>query len=305
MSMTNAAESPQSARLRIAGAMLSDVGRVRTLNEDSVAFVVPAGDATTDDKDSLLLVADGMGGHAAGEVASALASEVVRRVFFSLKGEAPDLLRNAFDAANEAILDYGQQNPESAGLGTTCTALAVRGGQIWLAHVGDSRAYLLRGGALTQLSQDQTLVAKMVRDGDMTADEARISIHSNIILQALGTKPDVEPEIWTEGLPIAPGDAVILCTDGLHGLVSDEVIAEIAGRLAPGDACAALIQKALDAGGHDNVSVGVFRLSSTGEVPDARKSTETRQIKAFDAPTGETDDLSRATRRLPVFARQP
>jgi protein phosphatase len=303
--MTNAADSPQSARLRIAGAMLSDVGRVRTLNEDAVAFVVPADDSTTDDKDSLLLVADGMGGHAAGEVASALASEVVRRVFFSLTGEAPDLLRNAFDAANEAILDYGQQHPESAGLGTTCTALAVRGGRIWLAHVGDSRAYLLRDGTLTQLSQDQTLVAKMVRDGDMTAEEARISIHSNIILQALGTKPDVEPEIWTEGLPIAPGDAIILCTDGLHGLVSDEDIAEITGRLAPGDACAALIQKALDAGGHDNVSVGVFRLSSAGETLRDRTSTDTRQIKAFDAPTGDTDDVSRATRRLPAFARQP
>jgi PPM family protein phosphatase len=305
MSAPETAKTTPKTRLRLAGAMLSDVGRVRSLNEDAVAFVVPSTDETTDDKDSLLLVADGMGGHAAGEVASALATEVVRRVYFTLKGAPADLLRTAFVAANEAIQDYSRQNPECSGLGTTCTALAVRGDKAWIAHVGDSRAYLLRADVLTQLSEDQTLVGKMVREGEMTAEEAKISIHSNIILQALGTKPDIEPEIWSEGMTIAPGDAVILCTDGLHGLVSDEAIAEIVGRLAPLDACNALIQKALDAGGHDNISVGVFRVIEATLEPASRQGKETRRMPAFGAGTVTNDDIDGATRRLSAIARQP
>ena len=305
MSAPETVKTTPPTRLRLAGAMLSDVGCVRSLNEDAVAFVVPSSEETTNDKDSLLLVADGMGGHAAGEVASALAAEVVRRVYFTLKGPPPDLLRRAFGAANEAIQDHSRQNPECSGLGTTCTALAVRGDKAWIAHVGDSRAYLLRADVLTQLSEDQTLVAKMVREGAMTAEEAKISVHSNIILQALGTRPDIEPEIWSEGMTIAPGDAIILCTDGLHGLVSDQAIAEIAGRLAPLDACNALIQRALEAGGHDNISVGVFRVIEATLEPVSRQGKDTRRMPAFGADTVTNDDIDGATRRLSAIARQP
>ncbi len=294
--MTVAAQQPVTAAgLRYVGAMLSDVGRVRQLNEDAVAFVVPPEGGSADARTGLMLVADGMGGHSAGEVASAIAAEVVRRCVFELEGGAADVLATAFTAANQAIFDYGTSHPECAGMGTTCTALAIRDDSIFLAHVGDSRAYLLRGGALRQLSEDQTLVAKMVREGAMTAEEAKTSEHSNVILQALGTSPQIAPELWREGVALAPGDTLIVSSDGLHGLVEDDVIAEIAGRMAPAEACQELVRRALDAGGHDNVSVGVFRAFAAA-TDAAAPDNDTRRIPAMDT--------ARATRQLPAFERQ-
>src|SRR5262249_5219464 len=250
----------QPIGLRLDGAMLTDVGAVRPHNEDAVAFVVPAPSATGSGQDSLALVADGMGGHAAGEVASALAAEVIRRVFYERKGDPREALAAAFAAANKAVFDYAQSHPECAGMGTTCTALAVRGDTAWLAHVGDSRAYLLRGTKLTQLSEDHTLVAKMVREGVLTEEEARQGEHQNLILQALGTGEKIEPDVWSEGLPLAASDILILCSDGLYNLVADDKIADLAGRLPPLEACRSLIQSAIAAGGDDNISVGVFRV---------------------------------------------
>jgi protein phosphatase len=249
-----------------------------------------------------LLVADGMGGHSAGEVASALAAEVVRRCFFELNGAVSDILWTAFATANKAIFDYGQGHPECAGMGTTCTALAIRSDKIWLGHVGDSRAYLLRGGELRQLSEDQTLVAKMVREGTMTPAEAKTSEHNNIILQALGTAPEVNPDIWDDGLPLSAGDTLVLCTDGLHGLVDDVAIAEVAGRYSPAEACQELIRQALQAGGHDNVSVGIFRAMAPPE-PSSRAARDTRRIPAMeDGADGGSAD--RSTRQISAFESQ-
>ncbi|MGJ0512731.1 PP2C family protein-serine/threonine phosphatase [Methylocystis sp.] len=245
-----------AAPLRIAGAIRTDVGCVRQLNEDSVAFIASAG---RDDRDygALALVADGMGGNAAGEVASALALEVVRRVYYSLDKIPSEALRAAFDAANRAIFDYAAKHPDCAGMGTTCTALGVRDSLLWLAHVGDSRAYLMRDGRLTQLSDDQTLHAQLVRDGVMSPEDAGKGAGSNVILQALGTRLDVEPTIW-EGLPLRQGDIVVLCSDGLTNLVSDARIAEAVSKNPPPVACRLLIDAARRGGGHDNISVGVF-----------------------------------------------
>ena len=161
-----------SAGMEIVGAMRTDTGLVRSLNEDSVAWVTPHDDDVAANRGSLALVADGMGGHAAGEVASALAADVVRRLYYDLDGPIPQVLASAFAAANRAIIDYAQEHPECRGMGTTCTVLAFRDRQAWLAHIGDSRAYLLRDRHLVQLSEDQTLVAKLVNDGAMTQAEA-------------------------------------------------------------------------------------------------------------------------------------
>jgi PPM family protein phosphatase len=303
VTLSRGASVPEGATvgLCLVGAMLSDVGLARSLNEDSVAFVVPPDSQDAKDRNGLVLVADGMGGHAAGEVASRLAVEIVRRCLFELQGDVAETLAVAFSAANKAIFDYGQAHPECAGMGTTCTALVVQSGRMWLGHVGDSRAYLLRGSKLKQLSEDQTLVAKMVRDGVMTPEEAKISEHSNIILQALGTAPDVCPDIWSDGIALLPGDTMIVCSDGLHGLVEDEVIADIAGRLAPQEACQELLQRALQAGGHDNVSVGVFR--AIASAPERTSVTDTRRIPAMNSPDGG-GSAERATRQLSAFERQ-
>jgi serine/threonine protein phosphatase PrpC len=263
------------AGMEIIGAMRTDTGLVRTLNEDSVAWVTPHDDDAN--RGSLALVADGMGGHAAGEVASALAADVVRRLYYDLDGPIPQVLANAFAAANRAIIEYAQEHPECRGMGTTCTVLAFRDSQAWLAHIGDSRAYLLRDRHLTQLSEDQTLVAKLVSEGTITQAEADQSPMHNVILQALGTTANIKPMIGAKGLPLHSGDVLILCSDGVSNLVPDGKIAELASRLPPQEACDALIEAALAAGGHDNASLGVFSVTA-GAAPKRVEPT-TRRIK--------------------------
>jgi serine/threonine protein phosphatase PrpC len=282
--------------LRLDGAMVTNVGCVRTHNEDRVRFVLAPESAP--DSDNFLLVADGMGGHAAGDFASELADEVVRRVFFDQTGPIPNRLATAFMAANRAIFDHARAHPECAGMGTTCTAVAVREGAAWFAHVGDSRAYLLRGSTLTQLTEDQTLVRKLVKDGVMTEEEARVSESSNVLLQALGTAPEVKPEI-SQAISLSEGDVLILCTDGLHGLVRDETIGAIASQEAPDEACQALVRAALAAGGHDNVSVGVFRVMQGASVsPAPSDGSSTRRIRTQSA----TREVSaNATRLVSAF----
>jgi protein phosphatase len=263
------------AGMEIIGAMRTDTGLVRTLNEDSVAWVTPHDDDVN--RGSLALVADGMGGHAAGEVASALAADVVRRLYYDLDGPIPQVLASAFAAANRAIIEYAQEHPECRGMGTTCTVLAFRDSQAWLAHIGDSRAYLLRDRHLIQLSEDQTLVAKLVSEGTITQAEADHSPMHNVILQALGTTANIKPMIGAKGLPLQSGDVLILCSDGVSNMVPDGKIAEVASRLPPQEACDALIEAALAAGGHDNASLGVFSVT-TGATPKRVEPT-TRRIK--------------------------
>jgi PPM family protein phosphatase len=259
--------------LRPHGAMRTDTGMVRSLNEDSVAFVAPPPGDPAAARGSLMVVADGMGGHAAGEVASALAVETVRRVYYELGGAIPEVLAAAFLAAHRAILSWAESNPECKGMGTTCTVLAVRDGQAWLAHIGDSRAYLLRGGAMTQLSDDQTLVAHMIREGQLTPEQAQGSPINNVILEALGAKEAISPIIWADPLTLSDGDILVLCSDGLSGVVADATIAQHIAQSPPAEACDALIEAAKAAGAPDNVSVGVFRMAG-GSEPQRRDRPE-------------------------------
>jgi PPM family protein phosphatase len=282
--------SVNSNEFEIAGAMLTDIGRARTTNEDAVAFVIPSNNDPAASKGSLLLVADGMGGHAAGEVASALAVESVRRVYYSVQDLVPRSLITAFNTANQAIFEHGRKRPECRGMGTTCTALAIRDRQVWLAHVGDSRAYLLRGNALIQLSDDQSLHAQMIREGLLTKEEAKFAGGGNLLLQALGTRENVVPTIWEKGMPLTEGDILILCSDGLWNLVDDATIAQVAARAAPHEACQNLISAALEAGGYDNVSVGVFAVRAPA-VSAAELQKRTRPIKI---PGPEAADTPKA-----------
>jgi PPM family protein phosphatase len=279
--------------LRPDGAMRTDPGTVRPVNEDSVSFVVPLSDDPAAAQGSLLLVADGMGGHAAGEVASALAAQAVRRVYYECAGSVPRVLGAAFEAAHRAIHDWVEQNPDCKGMGTTCTVIAVRDGQAWLAHIGDSRAYLLRNGILTQLSDDQTLVAQLVREGKLSPEEAHNSPVSNVILQALGTQSAIAPTIWSDPLNLAQQDTIVLCTDGLTGVVPDDVIERLVGRLPPIEACEALIEAAVAAGAPDNVSVGVFRMVNASEQPDEQEDGDpTRTMRRLELAEAEATGQS-------------
>jgi protein phosphatase len=285
--MTDMTDDTSPGRLQVIGAMLTHVGRVRSINEDTVAFVVPMEGSPDKEMGSLALVADGMGGHAAGEVASALAADVVRRVVYSADGSVPHALRTAFEAANRAIRDYSAANPETRGMGTTCTAIVIRRNILWLAHVGDSRAYLLRDGVFEQLSDDQTLHAQLIRDGVMSPEEAEKDPRRNFILQALGARDEITPTMPEQGWQLRAGDIVLLCSDGLYALVKDEEIAKIARESNPQEACQELIEKALSAGGLDNISVGVFQIV---DAAPARKleqaSTKRIPIIQVDANPG-------------------
>ena len=267
-----------AAGMQIIGAMRTDPGLVRTLNEDAVAWVTPHQDDVANRHGSLAVVADGMGGHAAGEVASALAADVIRRLYYDLDGPIPQVLSSAFLAAHRAIIAHAEKHPECKGMGTTCTVLAFRDGKAWLAHIGDSRAYLLRDRTLTQISEDQTLVAKLVSEGTITQDEADHSPMHNVILQALGAVAEIKPMIGAKGIALQSGDVWIVCSDGVSNMVPDEQIAEIASRLPPQEACDALIEAALAAGGHDNASLGVFSVTD-GVASQRMPEPTTRRIQ--------------------------
>jgi serine/threonine protein phosphatase PrpC len=260
-----------SGSLSVAVAMTTHPGLVRQNNEDVIACIVPDEGESAASRGLLAIVADGMGGHAAGEVASAIAADTIRRLYSKRDGSPDEVLKAAFAAANEAICRRARADPACAGMGTTCTVLALRGETAFLAHIGDSRAYLLREGRLRQISEDHSLVAQLVRDGALTPEQAAKSPQRHVILRALGTEPAAEPAVWSQGLPLYPGDVFVLCSDGLTDLVDDRTIGDIVGqRLAPSGACAALIEAALAAGGIDNVSVGVLAIRTAR--PESRSA---------------------------------
>lgn len=257
-----------SSRLRVRGAMLSHPGLARSSNEDSVIYSVPEAGSAEAAKGVLALIADGMGGHAHGEVASQMATQTVHYLFYRRGQSVPAALTEGFAAANFAIYERSQTDEACSGMGTTCTAVAVRDGQIWLGHVGDSRAYLIRDGEIRLISRDDSLVAEMVRQGKLTEAEAQDFPDRHVLLRALGIATQVEPTIWQEPLPAREGDILVLCSDGLTDVVRDETIHQTAAVMAPYEACEALIQHALDAGGPDNVSVGVLVIGSPARGSD-------------------------------------
>jgi protein phosphatase len=287
-----ARDRPIPARLSLSGAMATDVGRVRPSNEDCVAFVAPDPGSPFAEKGFLAIVADGMGGHAAGEIASAIAVEVVRDEVYRSDKPAPLALAAAMEKANLAIRDHSRQHPETAGMGTTCTAILAREDALFLAHVGDSRAYIFRDNALHRLSEDQTLHEQMIRDGLMTREEAANRPGANFILQALGARDEIAPVIFAEGLPLRPGDRLLLCSDGLHGLVDDAAIASALALADAREACEKLIAAANEAGGQDNISVGVFHVEWRGadSPPPPAGPAQTRTMVAATPQPDAVDE---------------
>ena len=277
-----AVPSVSKLRLQLTGSMLSHRGSLRATNEDAVLYDLPQESAPAARRGSLLIVADGMGGHAAGEVASAIAVETVHRLFYSTDGRVPEVLDKCFAAANETICRRSKKDAGCRGMGTTCTVIAIRGDKAFLGHIGDSRAYILRDGELRQLSEDHTLVAELVRAGSLTAEQAASSPERNVIVRALGTRPIATPQIWSEGLKLRAGDRLMVCSDGLHDLVDETAIRGILSDNGPAEACRALLDAALCAGGHDNISVGVFLIGDATDQPAA--SLVERPTRKIETP---------------------
>jgi serine/threonine protein phosphatase PrpC len=233
----------------------TDQGLVRANNEDN--FLV-------DEKLGLLVVADGMGGHASGEMASQLAVTIIRDYFQGTRkpiGSADNtcsaesnMLRSAIVLANQAVYEAAQSSPQLKGMGTTIAAVVLTGHRASIAHIGDSRVYLVRGGAIEQLTDDHSIVNEQVRLELITREEATKSEMKNILTKALGIGPDMEPDL--NEMTLFDGDILLLCSDGLHGMVSDDVILEtVASADHPDAVCDYLIGKALENGGGDNVTV--------------------------------------------------
>jgi PPM family protein phosphatase len=265
-------KTPATASLSLTGRMLSHPGCVRDANEDVVAYALPG----AGDRGMLALVADGMGGHAAGEVASRIAADTVMRMYHQLDGSPPEVFAACLAEANRLIRERSEAEAACAGMGTTCTVLAVRDDTAFLAHIGDSRAYLLRDGRLRQISEDHSLVAQLVRDGSISKEEAARSPQRHVIVRALGLDPSVKPSISRQGLPLQAGDSLVLCSDGLSDLVDDETIASTVARLPAGEACQQLLDRALAAGGTDNISVGVFAVVRSQSAPETPRDTAPR-----------------------------
>jgi serine/threonine protein phosphatase PrpC len=263
----------------ISGAMQTDVGCHRATNEDTGRIVRPADPALRNARGVLTVVADGMGGHAAGEVASQIAVETIQGEYFAFdRCESPtQALKAAFETANAAIFARAQGDAGLSGMGTTGVALALCGDAAYVASVGDSRLYLVRAGRIYQMTVDDSAVREMVSQGVITGEQARHHHERNVILRALGTHATVAVSVWEQPFPTREHDAFVLCSDGLTDLVDDaEILASIDGAPEAG-ACRALVDRARERGGFDNITVAVLRLrpalaAPTAPVPATRES---------------------------------
>jgi len=253
-------------QLRLASALLTDVGRKRERNQDNVVEYIPPEQDALNEKGGLFVVCDGMGGHAAGEVASEIGVNTIREVYFATRGDdVISGIARAVKAANEAIYSRARQHPELSGMGTTCVALIVAGGRAYIVNIGDSRAYIVRDGKVRQVTQDHSWVAEQVRMGLLTEEQARVHAHRNVITRSLGTQPTITADLFVE--TIHEGDRIMLCSDGLYGYVDEQaMMRDIVALNSPEMTVRQLIDMANENGGPDNISSIIVDILEAPEV---------------------------------------
>lgn len=255
---------------QVTSSIKTDPGCCRETNEDSVIYVVPSNQKLLDSKGLLAVVADGMGGHQAGEIASHTATEIIRRVYYESDKEPQLALTEAFQQANSEIYTAASQKTNLNGMGTTCTALVFHNQEALIAHVGDSRLYLIRSNQIYLMTEDHSEVRELVRRGIIRQQQAKNHPDKNVILRALGTKPTVEISFWSNPFPICLGDKFLICSDGLYELVSDEEIKQDVISLDIQTACSNLVEKAKQRGGYDNITVAIFSINSDKTSPSSK-----------------------------------
>jgi PPM family protein phosphatase len=257
----------------------TDVGCHRQINEDSGRYTDPRDETLLNTRGRLTIVADGMGGHSAGEVASNMAVDVISRAYYEGNDDAASALKRSFLEANSAIHQTASKDEKLTGMGTTSTALVLRNGSALAAHVGDSRLYLIRDGQIYLMTEDHSAVMEMVKQGMLSLEEARHHPEKNVILRALGSHAEVEVTSWQRPFPLKTGDRFLLCSDGLYDLVEDNEILETASSEDSHEACGKLISMAKDRGGYDNITVAIVSVLPPGSEDVTVR--ETRQIKAI------------------------
>ncbi len=283
---TNSGRNDSADRIpmKVRIAMRSDVGRVRSENQD---FAIVSDEIEGGaEKGQLMVVADGMGGHKGGATASKLAANTIKERFLSSGGDdVAAILRDAMEQANAVIFQEASEHDELEGMGTTTSALLIRGGRCWIGHVGDSRIYRVRGGEIEQLTDDHSLVATMVREGLLSAEEAETHPRRNVLQRSMGVASEVEADV-AGPLDLAPGDHFLLCSDGLHGLVNSSEMAEVINNHDIEAAADRFIELALERGAHDNVTVIVA--AADGGAP--RSMTRRPMPAGSSEPLGDTTE---------------
>jgi protein phosphatase len=243
--------------LSIEFASLSDRGRVRMNNEDAQGQFVPESGAEMEERGVVFVVADGMGGHRGGEIASRIAVRTILAFYTAdANGDRSQALARAFHEANQTIIQEATADSTLFGMGTTCTALALHHGRAYIAHVGDSRCYLLRRGKILQITSDHSVVGEMVRSGILSDEDARTHPRRNVITRSLGAQPDVAAET-PESIELQRGDVFLLCSDGLTAYLSDVDLSVVLATHAPEPACKKLVSMANEQGGRDNITAQV------------------------------------------------
>jgi len=245
--------------IEVAG--LTDVGCQRENNEDSFSYWEPRDETEFERRGRLAVIADGMGGYEGGQEASRLAVETVLEVYRQTSTlDVQVSLIHALTAAHIRILRFADAHPELQGMGTTCTALSITGDRLHFAHVGDSRLYLVRGAQISRLTKDHSYVGRLVDSGILSAEEAEAHPQRHILTAALGAGSEVIPDFPESAIELQPDDTVILCTDGLWGMVKEGEIRDIATERPATKACQRLIDLARKRGGPDNITVQVIHL---------------------------------------------
>ena len=279
----------------------SDVGMKRSVNEDNFCALV--GPNAPSGAEALLAVADGMGGHQAGEVASEMAIRgLVDRlsrpnaVTWIASSSVPLIQRTVGEL--NAVIHAAASRPETRGMGTTLTATVLAGNTLTIGHVGDSRAYLLRDGNLQQLTQDHSWVAEQVAMGKLSAREAEEDPRRNILTRALGAQPRVQVDGFR--VEVAAGDILLICSDGLHSLVRDDEIARALSRNNPQSSSRKLVGLANDRGGNDNITVIVAQIEWVSTIDDNRGNIHQQPtlVGAVGGPSKKRDRLTKVARVL-------
>lgn len=248
----------------IAFGSVSDTGKVRSENQDSLGHAPEESTALSEPFGQLFVVADGMGGHAGGRIASSMTVRTLAETYVSKASSGiRDALLEGFRKANETVFEHARTNPELAGMGTTCSAIVLQNRQATIAHVGDSRVYRIARKRIQQLTNDHSKVAEMVRRQIISKEEAKQHPERSHLYRALGIKATVDIDI-IEDISVQPDMSFLLCTDGLHNLVDDDEMRRIVGTLPPEDAARELVSLANERGGYDNISVHVVTVKDEG-----------------------------------------
>jgi PPM family protein phosphatase len=256
--------------------VVTDVGNIRTNNEDMGLFVRIADERIKKNKGHLLLVADGMGGHNAGEIASRMAAETISREYFRHKGSVESSLLQAFNLANRKIYEASKLKTQYRGMGTTCTAVVIKDDQIYYAHVGDSRAYLYTPEGIRCITTDHTLVQEMIKKGEIAPEEADSHPKRNILTNAMGTKPELSIDVGLHDGFFENQNKILICSDGLYEYLNNQELFEKMSNENLRTLAGELINEAKNRGGHDNITAVLIERRNTDK---SLTSYETRDIE--------------------------